>query len=90
MRRKPDQPERADITFAAQVTAEKLRFGEVPQTRVEFTGSPGHESASGDDRFNLPGRVKAAVTYRNVHVDYRLAAKLICESGSQGARSGTG
>lgn len=86
MSRRPDRPERADITFTAEVSAEMLRFGEVPQTRVEFTGAPRHESASGSDRFNLPERVKAAVTYHDVRVDYRLAAKLIYESGSGASR----
>jgi hypothetical protein len=77
MDRRPDWPKSTDISFTAQVSAESLRFDDVPDTRVEFTGSPAHESASGSDRVNLPERVHAAVTYRGVQVDYRLAAKLI-------------
>lgn len=76
---RPDRPESADISFTAELSAESLRFDDAPDTCVEFTGSPAHESASGSDRVNLPEPVQAAVTYRNVQVDYRLAAKLSCE-----------
>jgi len=74
---RPNRPETADITFTATVSAEQVRFDEVPETSVTFTGAPQHESASGSDRVNLPERVEAAVTYRDVRVDYRLASKLI-------------
>jgi hypothetical protein len=67
--------------LTAEVGARELRFHEAPETRVEFSGSPGHESASGSDRRNLPQRVRPAVTYRDVQVDYRLAATLNWEPG---------
>ena len=89
MGNRPNRPESADITFTAEVSAEQLRFDEVPETSVTFTGAPQHESASGSDRANLPERVKAAVTYRDVQVDYRLASRLFLppEAGSRaGAR----
>ena len=76
MGRKPARPANADIAFTAKIRAKRLRFGEVPRTRTEFTGNPGHESGSGSDRANLPERVKKDVTYRNVRVDYRLASAL--------------
>lgn len=78
---RPSTPANADISFTAEVRARELRFHDAPQTRVEFSGSPGHESASGSDRRNLPQRVRPAVTYRDVQVDYRLAAKLSWEPG---------
>jgi hypothetical protein len=81
---RPERPYGADIEFTAEVSAQRLRFDEVPDTPVEFTGSPEHESASGSARVNLPERVQAAVTYRDVQVDYRLAAKLVCEDGTLG------
>jgi hypothetical protein len=74
---RPDRPETADITFTATVSAEQVRFDEVPETSVTFTAAPQRESASGSDRVNLPERVKAAVTYRDVQVDYRLASRLV-------------
>jgi hypothetical protein len=52
----------------------------VPQTRTEFTGVPAYDSASGSDRANLPERVEKDITYRDVRVDYRLAAKVIYQS----------
>jgi hypothetical protein len=76
MGRRPRRPDNADITVTATVRARQLRFGEVPQTSTEFTGTPGHESASGSDRTNLPKRVAKDITYRHVRVDYWLAAAL--------------
>ena len=78
--RGPEQLVSADIAFTAGVRAQQLRFGEVPQTRTEFTGFPAFESASGSDRANLPERVEQDVTYRDVRVDYWLATKVIYPS----------
>lgn len=78
--RKPQRPASADITVTAEVSADQLRFGEVPETHTEFTGSPAYQSASGSDRVNLPERVEKDVTYRHVRVDYWLAAKVIYPS----------
>ena len=72
-KRRPDNP---DIIVTARVRAQWLRFCEVPQTNTEFTGTPGHESASGSDRENLPEHVEKEITYRQVRVDYWLAAAL--------------
>lgn len=63
-----------DIRFDATVRARRLRFHEQPRTRVEFFGTTTHESSS--DRTGLPDRVQAGTTYRDVRVDYRLAAAL--------------
>lgn len=60
----------------ARVRADALRFAEAPETEVRFFGEPGHESASGSDRTNLPDQVEPGVTYRNITVDYRLASRL--------------
>ena len=67
--------------------ARQLRFGEVPQISTEFTGTPGHESASGSDRANLPERVEEDMTYRHVQVDYWLAAALRYPAASSHWRS---
>ena len=72
-KRRPDNP---DITVTATVRARWLRFCEVPQTNTQFAGTPGHESASGSDRANLPERVEKDITYRHVRVDYWLATAL--------------
>lgn len=80
MGRKPKRPGDADISFDASVRARRLRFSEVPWTRTEFSGTPGHESAAGSDRVSLPQRVEKDVTYRHVRIDYRLAAALRCQT----------
>jgi hypothetical protein len=75
-RKRPSRPHSADIELVASVEADELRFDEPPETEVRFHGEPDHESASGSDRTNLPERVEPGVTYRDVHVDYRLASRL--------------
>ena len=74
---RPDARRRSpDIAFTATVQAREIRWDEVPDVRVTFTGPPGFESVSESDRVGLPDRVRAGVTYRNVRVDYRLACAL--------------
>lgn len=57
----------------------ELRFHEVPETEVRFSGEPDHESESGSRRTNLPEKVDPGVTYRDVRVDYRLSSRLVSE-----------
>jgi hypothetical protein len=73
---KPERPERADVEIGARVEAEELVFRREPWTRVVHWAGPEGESASGSDRVNLPERVEARVTYREVRVDWRVAAAL--------------
>jgi hypothetical protein len=86
--REPARPESANIAITANVGAEQLTFHEVPQTRTEVTGVPAYESASGNERANLPERVEKDVTYRDVRVHYWLAAKVIypSQADSDGVR----
>ena len=72
-----EKRKKPDIEFGATVKAKEMRFGEVPETNVEFFGTPGHESGHGDRRENLPEEVEANKTYRDVRVDYRLASRLV-------------
>ena len=88
MGRKPKRLGNADITVNASVRARQLRFGELPQTRTEFSGTPGHESASGSDRVNLPQRVEKDVTYRHVQVYYRLASALLYPAEAEDPQAG--
>jgi hypothetical protein len=69
----PDDP---DIEMGARVKAKRLRFKEVPETEVEFSGEPEPESESGSDRKNLPEEVEAGKTYRDVEVRWRAAARI--------------
>ena len=66
-----------DIEIGAVVRAKKLRFKSKPKTDIEFRGEPKIESGSGSKRENLPDEVEPGVTYRDVHVRWGAAAKII-------------
>ena len=66
----------AEIVFTATVRAAELRFSRAPVESVEFTGDADDESTSGSARANLPDEVAVNTTYRDVYVDYAIAAKL--------------
>ena len=69
-------PEDPDVEMGARVKAKRLRFKRVPETEVQFAGEPDHESESGSERKNLPEQVEPGVTYRDVEVRWRAAAKI--------------
>lgn len=50
------------IELAARIEAKRLRFDELPETKVHVDGD--RESRS--ERVNLPERVEPGATYRNV------------------------
>ncbi|RKS76523.1 hypothetical protein BZB76_1879 [Actinomadura pelletieri DSM 43383] len=66
----------ADILFTARVKADEIRFDVASGTSVEFTGDTDDESTSGSDRTNLPDNVKEGTVYRDVQIDYAIAARL--------------
>ena len=71
-----DRIARPDIELGATVKATELRFERVPDAEIGFDGEPGHDSVSGSERENLPDEVEPGVTYRDVAVRWRLAARL--------------
>ncbi|MBG6092225.1 hypothetical protein [Actinomadura viridis] len=72
----PELRASAEILFTATVKADELRFHEVPESSVEFSGDADGSSTSGSVRTNLPDEVETNVTYRDVRIDYAIAAKL--------------
>jgi hypothetical protein len=73
----PSRRRSAEIVFTATVRADELRFLRAPAESVEFTGdADDDESTSGSVRTNLADEVTVNTTYRDVHVDYAIAAKL--------------
>ncbi len=64
-----------DIEIGAVVKARKLRFEIVPETEVQAGGEPA-VGGSQTERENLPERVEPGVTYRDVTVRWRAAARL--------------
>jgi hypothetical protein len=73
---RPEHPQQPDVEISATAEAAELRFGERPEVRVRHWAEPAGESASGSDRTNLPDQVEANVTYRDIRIDFRVAAKL--------------
>lgn len=71
-----EPPEQPDIELTANVKARELHFDEVPEAKVRFWGSPERDSASVNERRNLPEEVHEGVTYRNISVQLHIASKL--------------
>jgi hypothetical protein len=78
-----DEP---DIEIGASVRAKKLRFKSKPKTNVEFDErseaslerlEPEIKTGSGSKRENLPDEVEPGVTYRDVHVRWGAAARIV-------------
>jgi hypothetical protein len=61
-----------DVEIGASVRAKKLRFKNRPQTETAVEGA----DRSFSERENLPDEVEPGVTYRDVHVNWRLAAAI--------------
>jgi hypothetical protein len=84
----------ADVEIGASVKAKRLRFREQPKTKVELHGEVREpegggelQTASGSERRNLPEEVEPGVTYRDVRVRWRAAARLDAQKDSSKQRS---
>jgi hypothetical protein len=75
-RHDPDPAELPDIEIGASAKAKRLRFEEAPDARVDFRGETEREQVSGSERENLPHEVEPGVTYRDVRVRWRAAARI--------------
>jgi hypothetical protein len=71
-----DRIEQPDIEIGALVKAKRLRFNKKPETEVRIEGEPGVDEVSGSARENLPESVEPGVTYRDVRIRWRAAARL--------------
>jgi hypothetical protein len=72
-----------DVEIGASVKAKRLRFRRKPETDVDLHGEVVErdhreevETTSGSERENLPDEVEPGVTYRDVRVSWRAAARL--------------
>jgi hypothetical protein len=65
-----------DVEMRAAVRAEKLWFECVPDVEVKAHADSPAYAESGSDRENLPDEVEPGVTYRDVRVRWRAAARL--------------
>lgn len=63
-----------DLAITANVTAKELRFDEVPNPKVEFTGKPERVTVWNAERQNLPRPVQPGVTYRDIGVQLKITS----------------
>jgi hypothetical protein len=61
------------VEIAASVRADELRFACVPEVRVVTHADVPARAETRSSRRNLPDRVEAGVTYRDIAVRWRVA-----------------
>jgi hypothetical protein len=79
----PNRIDDPDVEVGASVKAKRMRFRRAPKTEVELHGEVSEpegrsepRTASGSERENLPEEVEPGITYRDVRVRWRAAARL--------------
>ena len=65
-----------DVEIAASARADEVRFECKPEVRVRAHADAPATAESVSERENLPDELEPEVTYRNVSVRWRLAARL--------------
>jgi hypothetical protein len=65
-----------DVEIAASARADEVRFECKPEVRVRAYADAPATAESVSERENLPDELEPGVTYRNVSVRWRLAARL--------------
>jgi hypothetical protein len=65
-----------DVEIAASVRAKELRFECKPEVRIGAYADAPASAEHVAERENLPDEVESGVTYRDVAVRWRLAARL--------------
>jgi hypothetical protein len=70
-----DRVDHPDVEMGARVKAKRVRFKRKPETDVRPYAGPDGETTSGSERKNLPEEVEPGVTYRDVEVRWRAAAR---------------
>lgn len=83
-RRRPDRIDEPDVEIGASARARRLRFQDTPRTHVELYGEvterarrrEAAETSSASAREHLPEQVAPGVTYQDVVIRWRAAARL--------------
>jgi hypothetical protein len=65
-----------DLEIAAAARADEVRFECKPEVRVRAYANAPATAESVSERDNLPDAIEPGITYRNVSVRWRLAARL--------------
>jgi hypothetical protein len=78
---------RPDLDFFTSVKAKELRFGRVPEKKVDYYGEPADETEVEVERDNIPEEPEEGVTYRDVKVRWSVAQRIVhpSEEGSTDA-----
>ena len=71
----PTSPDTADLAITSTVTARELRFREVPNSKIEFSGSPERNTGWRTERVNLPKPVQSGVTYRDIGIRLQITSE---------------
>jgi hypothetical protein len=71
------KPQNPDISLDADVRMRELRFQDVPDPEVFFSGSTERNSVWESKRENLPAEVQNGVIYRNARVRLRIATEIV-------------
>jgi|SRR5215211_7575688 len=94
-RKHPDRIDAPAIDIQADVKAKAVRFNEAPEADAEVRGEvadrtsedqPEIEAGSTTERENIPEEVEPGVTYRDVRIRWRAAAKVTDPRRSQDDR----
>lgn len=65
-----------DVEMSAKVRAKELRFEYKPEVRIGAYANSPADAEHVSERHNLPDDVEPGVTYRDIEVRWRLAARL--------------
>jgi len=68
---------RPDLDFFTSVKAKELRFGKVPEKKVNYYGEPAAETEVEVERDNIPEEPEEGVTYRDVGVRWSVAQRIV-------------
>lgn len=68
---------RPDLELFTSVKAREVKFGRVPETKVNYEGNPDHETRAEVERTNIPEEPEAGVAYRDVRVDWTVLQRIV-------------
>lgn len=66
-----------DLDFFTSVRAKELKFGRVPEKKVDYYGEPAHETEVEVERDSIPEEPEEGVTYRDVEVRWSVAQRIV-------------
>jgi hypothetical protein len=71
----PAQVEAADLAITANISARELRFKQVGEVKVKFSGTPQRDTVWEEQRQNFPKPAQPNVTYRDIGSQLRIISR---------------